>query len=408
MFDDPFAAGAALSPAKGPRSSRASGGSARSSRSTASASAGAGLGNNVKSRDQIGAHERNLSRFASKWAAANLLKGLSESDAKRVSHCGYVARSAEVGLMRDNGNAKGHFAGLKTCASVWWCPCCSPRISARRKVELDQLLIGARAEKLAVVMLTLTFRHNSAMRLAPTLDAFKAAWARLRQRREFRALPLVGQVVATEVTFGGNGWHPHNHVLMVLDGSPDAALQAVAALAPVWLTCLQGQGLTGGDAAFQVQGASAAGSYVAKFGAAEEIALAGNKRGRNGSRSPWALLDDARDGDKRAAAAWLEYASAFKGRRQLVWSRGLKARFGVDEVGDGAASAEGEAGEAPEVETLRVWLGSSLRWRDARRRRCSLLRAAESGGDLDGAEFGQTDAAMWRRLGGEAVLEPPD
>jgi len=384
----------------------ASGGVARLARVAAPASAGAALGNNVKSRDQIGTHERNLSRFASKWAAANLLKGLSEADSKRVSHCGYVARQSEVELRRDTGHGKAHFAGLKTCASVWWCPCCSPRISAQRKDDLDRLLVGARAERLAVVMLTLTFRHDAGMRLAPTLAAFKRSFERLRQRREWRALPSCGLVVATEVTFGRNGWHPHLHVLMVMDCAADQAVQRVAALASVWLTCLQGQGLTGNAAAYQVQGASAAGAYVAKFGAAEEIALAGNKRGRQGSRSPWQLLDDARDGDKRAAAAWLEYAAAFKGRRQLVWSRGLKARFGVDEVEDEDAAAEGAADEAPTIETLRVWLGSSLRWRDARRRRCALTDAAEGGGNLDAAEYGLTDAARWRSLGGDLVIEP--
>jgi len=399
------AASAALS-AEPVRPAPASGGVARPARVAAPASAGAALGNNVKSVDRMGAHERNLSRFASKWAAANLLKGLSEADAKRVSHCGYIARQTEVELRRDSGNAKAHFAGLKTCGSVWWCPCCSPRIAAQRKDDLDRLLVGARAERLAVVMLTLTFRHNRGMALAPSLGGLKDALRRFRQRREWRALPVVGSVTATEVTFGGNGWHPHSHILIVLDCPPTEAVQSVAALASVWLTCLQGQGLTGNDAAFQVQGASAAGAYVAKFGAAEEMALSGKKAGRKGSRSPWQLLDDARDGDKRAAAAWLEYAAAFKGRRQLVWSPGLKARFGVDDVSDDDASAEGAAEEVPTIETLRVWLGSSLRWRDARRRRCALTDAAEGGGSLDAAEYGLTDAARWRSLGGELVIEP--
>ena len=109
------------------------------------AARGAALGNNVKSVRHADAHDRNLSRFASKWAAANILKNHDAALSKRLSHCGYVARQFEVTLERKGDTGKAGFAGLKTCASVWCCPCCSPRISARRKDELDALLSGARA-----------------------------------------------------------------------------------------------------------------------------------------------------------------------------------------------------------------------------------------------------------------------
>lgn len=373
------------------------------------AAAGAALGNNVKSVDHAAAHERNLSRYASKWAAANLLKNHDAALSKRLSHCGYVARQFEVTLERKGDTGKAGFDGLKTCASVWCCPCCSPRISARRKDDLDVLLSGARASGLSVVMLTLTARHDRQMKLAPFLDALKDAKRRLRQRREWRAFKpaFVGSVTATEVTYGRNGWHPHFHEILVLDCPPAAALSLIEGLRSVWLACLQGAGLSGNDAAFQVQSAQAAGAYVAKFGAAEELALQGEKRGRNGSRGPWQLLDDARDGDKRAAAIWIEYALGFRGRRQLVWSSGLKARFGVGETSDDEAAAEVDPAP-PAAEVLRAWAGSGDRWRLARRRRVALVLAAESRACLDAAEYGLTDAERWQRLGGESVIDPPD
>lgn len=378
---------------------------------TARAPRGGGLGNNVKSVDQDAVKERNLGRYAAKWAAANILKNHDEKLAKRLSHCGYVAWSPEVTLERQ-GDGKAGFDGLKTCASVWCCPCCSPRISARRKDDLDRLLAGARAEGLAVVMLTLTARHDRKTALVPFLDAMKEAKRLFRQRREWRALKsrIVGTVTATEVTHGRNGWHPHFHEILVLDLAPGDALDAIERLRPVWLASLGAHGLTGEDAAFQVQGASAAGAYVAKFGAAEELALHGAKRGRNGSRGPWQLLNDARDGCARSAAIWREYALAFRGRRQLVWSPGLKARFGVSEVPDDEAAAEIENDALPPAETqvLRSWAGGGERWKAARRRRVALVHAAQSGGDLDAAEYGETDAARWRESGGAAVLDPPD
>lgn len=389
--------------------------SARAGRSLARAAGaargpdGAALGNNVKSVDHSDAHERNLSRFASKWAAANLLKGQDDALSKRLSHCGYVARQFDVALARNGDTGSAGFDGLKTCASVWCCPCCSPRISARRKDELDRLLSGARAEGLAVVMLTLTARHDRETRLAGFLDALKRAKQRLRQRREWRALPFVGSVTATEVTHGMNGYHPHFHEILLLECAPADALSRVEALRRAWLAALAAVGLTGADAAFQVQSASAAGAYVGKFGAAEEIALHGNKRSRNGSRSPWQLLADARDGDAQAAAAWIEYALAFRGRRQLVWSPGLKARFGVDEVADGEAAAEVDPeASPPTVEVLRSWAGAGPRWKQARRRRVALVHAAEAGESLDVAEYGPTDALRWRMRGGDAVVLPDD
>ena len=85
-----------------------------------------GVRNNVKSVRHGEGHERNLSRYASKWSAANILKNHDAALSKRISHCGYVARQFEVTLERKGDTGKAGFDGLKTCASVWCCPCCSP------------------------------------------------------------------------------------------------------------------------------------------------------------------------------------------------------------------------------------------------------------------------------------------
>ena len=73
-----------------------------------------------------------------------------------------------------------------------------------------------------------------------------------------------------------------------------------------WLASLRAEGLDGSGAAFQVQGATAAGNYVGKWGAAEELALSGKKSGRAG-RSPFQLLADYADqNDARAGALFAE------------------------------------------------------------------------------------------------------
>ena len=67
-------------------------------------------------------------------------------------------------------------------------------------------------------------------------------------------------------------------------GSQAEALDLVEKLREPWLASLRAEGLDGSGAAFQVQGATAAGNYVGKWGAAEEeLALSGKKSGRAGA-----------------------------------------------------------------------------------------------------------------------------
>lgn len=347
-----------------------------------------------------------LASFASKRCAANLLLKHDEKWAGRVSACGYVAHQPAVELQwreHAGGEVSGSLFGLVSCKSVWACPVCSARISNVRRDEMNTLLAWSREQGHAVVMLTLTARHNSKTALAPFLDDLKEAARRLRQSRAFRGLGLIGSVAATEVTHGRNGWHPHLHLLLVVPLAPADALSAVELLRDEWSRSLVKFGRDCNAAGFQVQAASAAGDYVAKFGAGEELALGNVKLGRGGSRSPWQLLSDATAGDKRACALWVEFALAFKGRRQLQWSNGLKLLCGVGEVSDDQAA---DAEPASEPVTLRAWSGSSPLWRSARRRRCALLDAAETGSSLDAAEYGPTDAERWRgELAAAVVIE---
>lgn len=369
--------------------------------SSSGAAESGSLGIIVKCVDTSARKANRLNNFASKRKAGLLLIGHDEKLGARIAACGYVSFSADVSLTKSvhpSGEVRGGFTGLKSCQSVWCCPICSARISSARRDELNGLLAWGRGEGHTVVMLTLTARHDRRMKLAPFLDSLKSAYRMLRQSRGWRGLGLVGSVTASEVTHGSNGWHPHLHILMVLPAG-SGGLAAIERLRAEWLRSLGKVGLSGAAAAFQVQSAQAAGEYIGKFGAGEELALGIVKGGRSGSRSPWQLLSDARDGDARASALWIEYALAFKGKRQLQWSQGLKALAGIDDISDDDLPA-------PVVTSLRSWGGATHYWRLARRRRCSLVDAAETDADLDAAEFGATDAERWRQeLAASSVIE---
>ena len=241
---------------------------------------------------------RRTQKLNHQRTAAKLLPG------SRTANCLWAVASnaAGVDVIHNMDDARSRFSGLQTCGSVWACPCCSHTISDSRRQELNDLLAWARSQGYVPVLMSLTARHTKAHKLGDLLDNLKKAKQRLSQRREWRALPLIGSVTATEVTGGGSyGWHPHFHTLMLIEATTEAeAVEFVERLRAPWLACLKAFGLDGAGAAFDVQGAAGAGNYVGKWGAAEELAL-GERKGRHG-RTPFQLLHDASEtGDTLAS-----------------------------------------------------------------------------------------------------------
>ena len=250
---------------------------------------------------------------------------------------------------------------------------------------MNELLSWARAYGYKVMMLTLTARHGRDDDLSDLLDRMKDAkkrWARHRSYRRIK-IRMIGSVTATEVTGGGaHGWHPHFHVIVIMDGDVD-----MTPLRDAWLASLRGAGLDGMGSGWDIRSGDEAGRYMAKWGAAEEITLSRHKQGRGRTgRTPAQLLAASCDeGDKAAGHLWAEYAQVFHGRRQLVWSRGLKALAGVGEVDDHDAAQDQQQDD--QTETARA-NSPHVVWRDdvaARRmdRRSELLDRAEEVGPED-------------------------
>jgi len=290
------------------------------------------------------------------------------------------------------GKAATYF-GLQQCGSVWFCPVCSPRISAERRGELNRLLKWARREGLIPLLMTLTARHSYSDALAALTNGVKGAKKRLHQSRTWRNLPVVGHVTATELPCGRNGWHLHFHILLLVAApSEAAAIGMVEDCRSAWELALTHEGLACNDRGFDLRGAAEAGTYVAKWGAAEELALSGEKLAdpadSTKGRTPWQLLaiiageiEDTLFSPQQATARWLEYARVFKGRRQLVWSKGLKTKAGINERTDKEIVDGAEASDLhePNQEIGRMTIPE---WRAVVRRglRLRLLEAVEAEG----------------------------
>lgn len=334
--------------------------------------------------------------YADLKASALILRDAMPHKLHAVAKCRWtkIAGAVTLNLMNvGGGQRRAAFKGVKICGNVWGCPVCAARISQTRRGEMNTVLAWARGRGLVPVMLTLTARHGLEDRLGDMLDGMKNAKRRLRQRAEWRRLPVAGTITATEITQGTrHGWHPHFHEIVLLEASDEAeALAMVAPLGDAWRASLRAFGLDGAAAAFDAQGAASAGDYVAKWGVAEEITLTGSKRGRAKGRSPRELVRLAGAGDEDARCLWLEFFAATSGkrRRQLVWSPGLKAACGVDDITDEQAA---EAEDARQEEELAEYDNEA--WRRVRSKRVRLLEAAERGGSsaVRLAESGPDDA----------------
>lgn len=332
-----------------------------------------------------------MERFRHQRHAAKLLDWK-----ERVGLCKHCVTSVSDGVqVRMTSYGEGNeevkrasFQGLQTCGSVWHCPVCAARISKTRRKEMNDLLAWARAEGHAPFLITLTARHGIDDSLPVLLDQIKRAKQRFHQHRSWKNLKqhIVGHVTATEVTGGGrNGWHPHYHILLVVRDQNDTEenmelVRTLTGLDAPWLASLRGVGLDGGGAAFDIQDATGAGKYVAKWGAAEEMSLTKAKKGRGENRTPQQLLAaSCDDNEVRAGVLWAEYAKTFKGRRQLTWSRGLKALAGIGEVSDEEAAAN-EVQEDQQDQGVVADIGSETWNGGARRRRGMILNGAEDQG----------------------------
>lgn len=234
---------------------------------------------------------------------------------------------------------KAFYSGLQVCASVWACPVCAAKISERRRAELVTALALAKARGWDVFMLTLTVPHGLGDDLAALLEQIHKAWRSTTTSRAGKALRKLlgvrGTIRALEVTHGSNGFHPHLHVLLFLDGgiSPQ---DVQTAFTPLWQKACERAGLPRPSDLHgcRVEDGTYAAAYASKWGLESEMTKSHTKRGKNGSRTPWDFLRaflSKSEGWQQSAILFRTYAEAFKGKRQLYWSNGLRDLLAMGE-----------------------------------------------------------------------------
>ena len=320
-----------------------------------------------------------------RWQLLEVAQAVLQSVGHRTCGCMRYVQGGDPTVLKTQHGC--HYGNLMVCGMPWSCPICTTRISERRREEIETVKqrhieqTGGR-----VFMLTLTFPHGSEDDLKGMLKRFRKALARFKGSRRMgklkQLLDVAGVIRALEVTWGRlNGWHPHVHeIWLVGPGFEDVDLEWLQAeLLLLWRRACRNSGFEEPDTYHGVAISLGDGvsEYIAKWGMGAELTKAHCKHGRNGRYTPWDLLRWHQEtGEEQPAELFREYVRAFFNARQLVWSRGLKARYGIGEYTD-EALAERQEEEAvivvriPRADWLRV-----CRYRG----RGTVLVLAEQGG----------------------------
>lgn len=283
-----------------------------------------------------------VERYALQAAAWSLLPK------SRTARClrWRIAQSDPVDVLHAPMVSTAHYGNLIVCGSVWHCPVCAAKIASRRVEELEQAIAVWGKKFGGNLMMTFTIQHNQAEPCAYVLEGVLNAhhkfWAGEPAKRFKERYGIEGRVRSLEVTHGQNGWHAHLHVLLFIQAKGYVFLDDMRQnAAGRWQTIL-GRYSRYASLANGIDVRSAndfIAEYVLKYGKlpesrwteAHELAHSHRKKAGQGGYSPMELLQAHAYGNEAAGGLWIEYAEAFKGKRQLVWSDGLRARLGLDE-----------------------------------------------------------------------------
>lgn len=311
----------------------------------------------------------------------------------RVCFCGSCRIDNKAGVtLNVNTNADGirsaRWGNLIDCKDIHVCPECSKRMYRERGKEIARAFDKHKKAGKHISMVTFTHSHGRGDDLKVKLGlmgkAMSRFWGDRQNKAVFAQMGLIGHVKNLEFTHGwANGWHPHNHTLLFTDLSkeqyanervavtfedlPDSIIgQKVRYVSYkreqklikqgrggdivlitfedflryrwIELALAVGLGEPSWDNGLSLDDADNAEAYLAKFETAHELTDSHNKQGRGRSRNQWQILNDTLSDNLSLANSsiklWREYANAVKGQRQLVWSRGLKAHFGIDDLDD--------------------------------------------------------------------------
>lgn len=336
------------------------------------------------------------------------------------------AGAVGVRAMDVDGKTVAGYAGLATCGRIWLCPVCNAKVMARRSLEIGLVLAWAHANGLRVVWGSLTAWHTRTDRLVDLLDIQRAAWRSVVNSKTWRSWgrgdrssSRVGYIRAAEITYGDNGWHPHFHPIILVEGSRADAQVVAQWMQRAWVQGVRAAGgsaeaeggaqrlevLEPGEADEKLAAYVTKATYAATSNLPLEAVWSQSKTGRGrvkGTAAHWALLEGITQGLADDVARWWELEDATNGHRMITWSRDLRKLAGVgEEVQDEVLAAE-EVGNVRDT----VCYITPKGWRSVRERPAlqgMILDVLEQGGWLGLRDFLDANDVEWVGADGDGL-----
>lgn len=253
---------------------------------------------------------------------------------------------------------KVHLSNLQACNLLWACPTCAAKITEKRATEIDHIIRTMKDMGYSTAFMTLTLPHTSTDELKNVQSNLANIWRKMNQHRTYRDLVkkygIEHHIRAQEITwkFDRNGWHPHFHILFFFKNPitiidiPKQRKEEYSKIGLEFFEVWRKIAVSLNWEEPKIQGfdfkeAQNVDDYLNKWATAQEMTKGFAKSNdKKGVFTPFSLLHlyaTSFDELERAQCAVLfkEFVRAFKGARQLTFSKDLKKICNVEELEDG-------------------------------------------------------------------------
>lgn len=274
---------------------------------------------------------------------------------ERVCNClkKRIDKSKDREVKYNENRKKAHWSNVQRCGSVWTCPVCAKQITEKRREELKNgIETWKTAHSGGVLLLTLTFSHSVKESLLSLLErqrkAIKIFYETTKVKILLKQVGVQYKIKSLEMTYGQNGWHPHNHILLLTQNQVENFKDYISDLSVLWIKACTKAGLSAPSMThgLDIRDGNYANQYVAKWGLDYELAKGHVKKGRNGGLTPFDILQysmlDISINDRSMKSLWQEFGISSKGKRQLEWGRGLKSLLKIQDKSDQELAEETE------------------------------------------------------------------
>lgn len=307
---------------------------------------GAGASGAVPSEEHWGRRRRRYELLRASW---------EHSTNRRTRLCGRMRARRRGGAdrvpeVRQTDDGVSYWAGVARCGSVWACPVCSVKIRHERTLEVEAGMRRWITGGNTVAFLTLTLPHGVGDSCADLMDTVRAAFSRVFSGRPYRSdrkrFRIRHTFRAWDATYGSNGWHPHIHAALFVEGelAEEELAELEGTLFRRWARAVEqrGHARPSFDHGIHVESAREVvrlAGYLLKVQGDSGASLAmeltrGDLKVSKGT-SPFGLLERFRaTGDLEALELFKEWEEATKGRHFCRWSDGARDALQVEERDD--------------------------------------------------------------------------